>query len=272
MSWFVSVCALETCWQGSSSDEERAGEDDCDGDEDECNREHAEQPHEAKRWSVMESSLEGSLQEWVTRAARQEHTEPYLRVAELLRQRGVISLSNEAWPAFEASPDRPPCHPSRFIEKLLRKVPAIVAFSSSRKDGWLLAARAGGGMYDALAAAYRLARGLEERELQAEALTEEELTALEAVLEPSDVRYVLCQVFGVQGTSERFGFGTNSLHRIEDKVSAVLEQHGGQADASSPQKRRNRRRRGRRSRTNSEEGASAGRRRTRRPPGCWSTW
>ena len=189
----------------------------------------------------MESTVKGGLEEWIAAAARQEHARPYLRVAELLRQRGVISLSNEAWPTFEASPDRPPCHPSRFIEKLLRTVPAIVAFSSSRKDGWLLAARAGGGMYDALAAAYRLARGLEERELQAEALTEEELTALEAVLEPSEkvfVRYVLCQVFGVEGTAERFGFGTNSLRRIVDKVSAVLEQHGGQIEASSPQKKR----------------------------------
>ena len=160
MLWRDILQFSDIALQGSAGE----NESECDSaSEDEGEQEQA-YLHEARRWSVVESTLKGGLEEWIAAAARQAHARPYLRVAELLRQRGVISLSNEAWPAFEASPDS---HPSRFIEKLLRTVPAIVAFSSSRKDGWLLAARAGGGMYDALAAAYRLAIGLEERELQA---------------------------------------------------------------------------------------------------------
>ena len=138
MLWRDILQFSDIALQGSAGE----NESECDSaSEDEGEQEQA-YLHEARRWSVVESTLKGGLEEWIAAAARQAHARPYLRVAELLRQRGVISLSNEAWPAFEASPDRPPCHPSRFIEKLLRTYVPVgrehrpASFPPGQSAGW----------------------------------------------------------------------------------------------------------------------------------------
>ena len=188
----------------------------------------------------MESQVEGTLQEWIS-APRADGEEPYLCVAQLLAERGVVSLLSEAWPVFNSSPNKPAFHPTRFIEKLLRVLP-VMAFSSSRKEGWLLSAR-GDDVYNALSATYRLVQKLEQRDLRAGSLTRKEITDLEDVMEPSEkvfMSYILCRIFGIEETARRFGYGKDNLKKVVEKVTAILEATTSDEVSSvkSPKKKR----------------------------------
>lgn len=168
----------------------------------------------SKRFRVTTSSAAGTL----AAVARDKEgaAKPYREVAQRILSDGYLRL-------VEAADLLGKKHTGRALEKLLSDLP-VVAFASSRKDGWLLVPK-DEEQYATIQTLIQ--RSAEQQETNAEFgnLSREEFSDVAAVSSPTEkllMRYLLARIYGVEEAAERFGLARATLEKDFKRIAEAL--------------------------------------------------
>ena len=186
-----------------------------------------------KRFRVTSSNVGGTLA-GVTQAASEGEeaaADVYRDVAQRILSDGYLSLT-------EAAEMLGKKHTGRALEKLIGNLP-LVAFASSRKEGWLLIPK-DEEQYASIQTLIR--RAAEQGEMIANFgnLSPSEFSDLAALCSPTEkllLRYLLVKIYGINEAAARFDFhiGTlkNDLQHVADALTAVDALDAAEKDESS---------------------------------------
>src|SRR6185312_14114070 len=134
------------------------------------------------RWQCDSSRVAGTLHQWINdhAVACAEQLQPYLVIANHLRDVGSLSLSAASKLFKEQGPDFV-YNSKRFREKLLAVLP-IQAVSSSRKAGWLLIPRDEIDTYQGFLSSFRRICKLEADAALRDSFSTEEYASMEQLM------------------------------------------------------------------------------------------
>ena len=205
---------------------------DAEAADDETHSSHAQPPpatpplDAGKRFRVTISNIGGKLSQPPDEAA-----EVYREVAERILSDGYLSLT-------EAAEMLGKKHTGRALEKLLGNLP-LVAFASSRKEGWLLIPK-DEEQYASIHTLIR--RAAEQAEIIANFgnLSPGEFSDLVHLCSPVEkllMRYMLAKIYGIEEAAERFnipcGLLKTDLQRVADALTAADAVDAAESDESA---------------------------------------
>lgn len=168
----------------------------------------------SKRFRVTTSSIAGKLSNLSDEAA-----DVYHEVAECILSDGYLTLTEAARMLNKK-------HTGRALEKLMENLP-LVAFSSSRKEGWFLIPK-GEEQYASIQALIQRAAEQEATIANFGNLSPQEFSDLTALCSPVEkllMRYMLSKIYGTEEAAERFNLARatleNDLQRVANAMAAV---------------------------------------------------